>query len=180
MFQEGINCLEGRDPWVYGGPAESDTYGSRSEEPQRVLCAEPGHSGPDPKPGETQQQLLSQPQAWPGWVDPQHKVVSPISFASQFDLPGISSTPWQRIIKWEQRLRSQTGSCRAYWRLLNTNIQQITFADLMDFIKQIMNWAASPLASKRAFQRGCTKWKVLYRKKCGEREILSKGGKDSF
>lgn len=65
-------------------------------------------------------------------------------------------------------------------KIAQTKIQQITFEDLNDFIKQIMNWAAFPLASKRAFQRGCTKWKVLYRRKGGEREILSNRGNKGF
>ncbi|KAK1345999.1 hypothetical protein QTO34_008467 [Cnephaeus nilssonii] len=81
-------------------PSESDTYGSRSEEPKEFYVLSQAILAQIQSLERHKQQLLSR-------VNPQHKAVPPVPFASQFDLPGISSTSGQRRIKWEQRLRTK-------------------------------------------------------------------------
>lgn len=57
--------------------------------------------------------------------------------------------------------------------VLKNKIQPSKFEDLIDFIKQFMNWAASLLASRDAL-RSCTKWKVCIGRRMGKEVIIKR------
>ena len=64
--------------------------------------------------------------------------------------------------------------------MLKNKIQPNNFEDLVDFIQWFRNQGESHLAIRapnpnyKGTQRGCTNWKVFYRKKGGARDLLLK------